>query len=85
MAPACVDRLDMPYAVHLISFTYAIAANAVDRPAVRMHPTSSPAKTVYGISKLAALYGLQNLHDWKLEKARELQVRAEFATRRFAR
>jgi len=27
--------------------------------------------------QLAALYGLQNLHDWKLEKARELQVRAE--------
>ncbi|TDJ26518.1 MAG: aminotransferase class I/II-fold pyridoxal phosphate-dependent enzyme [Gammaproteobacteria bacterium] len=27
--------------------------------------------------QLAALYGLKNLHDWKLEKARELQVRAE--------
>ena len=27
--------------------------------------------------QLAALYGLENLHDWKLEKARELQVRAE--------
>jgi aspartate/methionine/tyrosine aminotransferase len=27
--------------------------------------------------QLAALYGLQNLHDWKLEKALELQVRAE--------
>ncbi len=26
--------------------------------------------------QLAALYGLQNLHDWKLEKARELQFRA---------
>ena len=26
--------------------------------------------------QLAALYGLQNLHDWKLEKARELQLRA---------
>ena len=26
--------------------------------------------------QLAALYGLQNLHDWKLEKARELQDRA---------
>ena len=47
MAPACVDRSDMPCAVHLTSFTYAIAANAVDQPAVRMHPISSPAKTVY--------------------------------------
>lgn len=27
--------------------------------------------------QLAALYGLQYLHDWKLEKALELQVRAE--------
>jgi len=27
--------------------------------------------------QLAALYGLKNLHDWKREKARELQVRAE--------
>lgn len=27
--------------------------------------------------QLAALYGLQNLHDWKLEKAHELQVRAQ--------
>jgi aspartate/methionine/tyrosine aminotransferase len=27
--------------------------------------------------QLAALYGLENLHNWKLEKARELQVRAE--------
>ncbi len=27
--------------------------------------------------QLAAHYGLQNLHDWKLEKALELQVRAE--------
>jgi aspartate/methionine/tyrosine aminotransferase len=26
--------------------------------------------------QLAALYGLQNLHDWKLEKALELQLRA---------
>ncbi|MCP4187135.1 MAG: aminotransferase class I/II-fold pyridoxal phosphate-dependent enzyme, partial [Gammaproteobacteria bacterium] len=26
--------------------------------------------------QLAALYGLQNLHDWKLEKAAELQHRA---------
>ena len=28
------------------------------------------------VGQLAALYGLQNLHDWKLEKARELQDRA---------
>ncbi len=27
--------------------------------------------------QLAALYGLQHLHDWKLEKAQELQLRAE--------
>lgn len=33
--------------------------------------------------QLAALYGLQHLHDWKLEKARELQVRADLIKQAF--
>lgn len=33
--------------------------------------------------QLAALYGLQHLHDWKLEKARELQVRANLIKQAF--
>ncbi|NNE62597.1 MAG: aminotransferase [Gammaproteobacteria bacterium] len=33
--------------------------------------------------QLAALYGLQNLHDWKLEKAAELQQRAIFIKKAF--
>ena len=33
--------------------------------------------------QLAALYGLQNLDEWKLEKARELQVRADLIKQAF--